>query len=499
MQMAARRVFFVSILMLVHGAAMGVEQKPQQQPQTQGSWHPYISLGGGMSTLLYSPQAGDYRAGLGGNFGLGLTYYFEAWKEQFELGLGIEGAYYNAKTAIDNYIFRSAKVTNTTEEPFYVVAGLTGYQERQYAMLLNVPIMLRYHFKAKTTNLFAGAGIKIGMPLKDGYKALQGGISARGYFDPPREGNNFPGYSNPPEWGFTNDNSGYSVQSLDKSRILTGTSAMLALEFGAWWTIAKNAMLYAALFADIGLNNMKRSSTASFVGYYVGSDGRSAVIRTSSIATALNTDQNGNIVGAMSKRIAPVAAGIKVAIYFGARAKTPDTPPLLRADTIRDTIIVHDTIVNEKIVEKIVELHDTIIKYDDAAPAPKVEPEVKTPPAAVDTTMPKHMVQERYIPDDVDRDRVKKKINKRSYQVQVLAARKETDMSYFDVLLERYPNFKLRTIKVGRSTHYTYGMFSTFEEARKWAYRYAALGYTDVFVVQVEGEKIMKSYYNNKQ
>jgi hypothetical protein len=160
--------------------------------------------------------------------------------------------------------------------------------------------------------------------------------------------------------------------------------------------------------------------------------------------------------------------------------------------------------VQKELVEVVVEKHDTVVIYDDTVPAPIPEPIAQKTPAPVDTTLPEEMVYARYIPDSIDAenikpvDKKKKPKNKRAYHVQVFAARSKTDMSYFDVLRGEYPQFKLRTIEVGDVTHDTYGVFSNFDEARRWAYRYVALGYTDVFVVQVENGIITKSFYNNK-
>jgi hypothetical protein len=425
--------------------------------------------------------------------GVGFAYDFRFYDKDFEISAGIEPSLYNAKITINNFGYTSPMVTDRGD-PFRVVATLMNYEETQRAILLTVPVMLRYHFGSKH-KYYAGAGLKIGMPVYNRYRIEQGIIDAH----------------IPAEYEIYDYNNAaldvgvgqYAARATDVAKnasIVGGTTFMLALEFGMQWQVAALTAVYVGAYADIGLNNIKKSSpTPYFMSYDPDLDGNQKV-RIASAATTLRTDENGAAVGAMTKRIAPLSVGVKVSFYFGKDGKKPEMP-----QPLRDTIVQRDTIrevkkeIVEKVVEKVVERHDTIIIYDDNAPAPKTEPVAVVQPAVVDTTLPKSMVQEKYIPDDIDRDKKKKSKVRRSYQVQVLVSRRETDMTYFDVLRSRYPNFQLRSIAVGKTTHYTYGMFSNFEEARKWAYRYVALGYTDVFVVQVEGERIVKSFYNNKE
>jgi hypothetical protein len=104
--------------------------------------------------------------------------------------------------------------------------------------------------------------------------------------------------------------------------------------------------------------------------------------------------------------------------------------------------------------------------------------------------------------DDDDEDKpaaVKKKQQPRPYRVQIAAVSRKPAMSYFNILTETYPQYKLREIIVGNITHYTYGIFSTFEEAQRWTNLFVALGYSDAFVIMVEKGKITKSFYNNKR
>jgi hypothetical protein len=466
---------------------------PKTSPKTDSSWllQPYVTAGGGMSTLLYNPQAGDYRVGFGGILGAGVGYNFRLYDKDFELSAGVEASLYNAKSTIDKFDYTSWPFRGYNAPTFQVTAMLMDYEETQRAVLLTVPIIVRYHFGTKY-RYHAGAGAKIGVPIYSRYKVEQGTIRAEAPFDWENYTYDDPNLG----MGFGT----YSAIAADKSPIIKGTTFMLALEFGMQWRLSPSTVVNTSLYADIGLNNIKQSSTAPyFMSYYPYVESNQK-IRTASIAASLLTDATGKPTGAMSKRIAPLAVGIKVTFYFGNKErKVPDTLPVRI-----DTIIKRDTIVKKDFIEMVVEKHDTIVIYDDTVPAPIPEPVAHIMPAPADTTLPKSMVYAQHIPDTVDAenakpfDKKKKPKNKRSYQVQVLAARRNTDMSYFDVLREEYPQFKLRTIEVGGVTHYTYGVFSNFDEARRWAYRYVALGYTDVFVVQVENGAITKSFYNNK-
>ena len=457
-----------------------------------------------MSALLYNVRGGRHQAGLGGGAGAGVGYRFRVGSHRFELSGGIEASLYNSTAAIAHAEYTNLPFRGYGEPLFKVNAALMNYEETQRAAVVAIPVMVRYHFYRKY-RYYAGAGVKVGFPVYSHYRIRQGVARVRapyGYEDYT--------YDNPAlEMGLGE----YPVLAADNAEIAAGTLVMLAVEVGMQWRLSQYVSVYTSLYADAGLNSIRQGSAVPFFLSYNPAQEGNQKVRSAGAAASLYTNNDGAPAGAMAERLSTLAAGVRVTFNFGAR----DHPHTL-ADAYsyagyagaagkgvfvkRDTIIRRDTI--RIIKTEIVEKRDTIVIYDDTVPAPIPDPVALAAPAPADTTMPPFMLHRRYFADSIDLANAKpagkkrKNVSRRSYQVQVMASRYAPDMSYFDALIQEYPQFKLRTIDIGVITHYTYGVFSTFDEARRWAYRFVALGYTDVFVVQVENDKITKSFYNNK-
>jgi hypothetical protein len=430
----------------------------------------FFSAGGGLSTLLYSPKEGDYRYGFGGQAGLGAAYHFFIRNYHFELDGGAEISFYNAKTIVDklNYVSPDIKFFGT---PYFKVdATLTGYEEQQRAVLLTFPVMLRHHFKINVYDFHAGLGIKLGFPVSGNYRVTQGELSVAAHSDYEDWT-----YEHIPEMGFGN----YSASPVNKAEIVAGTTAVAALEFGTRWALPKNWSISGSLYADIGLNNIKRSSSTEFIHYYPAVEG--SAVRTGSVAASLRPNSNE----VMAKRIAPLAVGVKVAIHFGdwdrVKGKSAKQPPV-GIDTSG-----FDTVNMQK--------KDTVIAKPKPVAAVVTSPPklVAVPATPADTPKVSDLTYKAFAAGNDEKELPP------YYSVQVMAANYIPNMAYFNTLTAAHPQFKMKTIAKGRATHYIYGSFTTFEDALRYAKLFIALGYDDAFVVKVEKKKIVKSYYNNKR
>jgi hypothetical protein len=487
----------------------------------------FFSVGGGMSTLLYSPRIGDYRFGFGGQAGIGAAYHFTLGGQRFELDGSIEASYYYARTVIDNFTYTSKLITDfSSPAPFRVGATLTGYEEMQRAVLLTFPLVLRYHFDASKYDLFVGLGVKIGSPLFSDY-AGNGNVTAYGI----ASYENYT-YENIPEMGFGT----YPASQVDKKPVIAGTTALGTVEFGARWRLPKGWSIYTLAYADVGINNIKQTNTAPFVHYYLAADGATATVRTGSAAASLYPSGDDEIDGAMAKRIAPLSAGIRVVVSFGGwdqlKDKTKDKPvtidtsnfdtlsiaPPAKKNTKTDTVkssprkpAVQPTPqpvavqpqpqpVAVQPQPQPVAVQPQPHKPMPAVPEPVAAPVMRAevPEDSIGATAQRSIAQKKEKENEKDEE-VKKKKRQLPYRVQVAATQNKPKSSYFDTLTEKYPQFKMQNFKKGKIVHYTYGAFATFDEAQRWAQLFKALGYNDAFVVQVSNDEIVKSFYGNKK
>ncbi|GHT73489.1 hypothetical protein FACS189456_3990 [Bacteroidia bacterium] len=449
-------------------AAATVSAQPLGKQYSNYPVEAFVSAGGGLSTLLYSPQVGDYRFGLGGQAGVGAAYHFLIQNYHFELDGGAEISFYNARTIVDKFNYLSPDIKFFGTPYFKVDATLTGYEEQQRAVVLTFPVMLRHHFKINVYDFYAGLGIKLGFPVSSNYRVKQGELSVVA----PSEYEGYT-YEHLSAMGFDD----YSASPVNNAEIIAGTTAIAALEFGARWKLPKDLFISGSIYADIGLNNIKRSSSTEFVHYYPAAEG--SAVRTGSVATSLRPNSNE----VMAKRIAPLAVGVKVAIHFGGwNKKSP----------VGVDMLTHQKDIAVAKPKPIAVAKDTVAAVK---PKPVEKPKLVAVPATpVDTPKVSDLTYKAFAAGNDDNDD-----NKPYYSVQVMAANYIPNMAYFNTLTAAYPQFKMKTIAKGDATHYIYGSFTTFEDALRYAKLFIALGYDDAFVVKVEKKKIVKSYYNNKR
>jgi hypothetical protein len=223
------------------------------QDQYKTEWS--INLGGGISTLKYQPTTGNTTSGMGGSFGIGYTRFFSS-----HLGFttGLEMNFYNTSYTLDNlYLEYPIDVPAGLKGVFTLHANYEGYEEKQHASFLQLPIMLQFQAPIGNSFFYLGAGIKIGVPVSASYNQSINSITTSGYSDYTSQV-----YENMPNHGF--DTYG-NVKLSDKSDV--GISGLLALETGIKWKTSDKNFFYTGIYFDYGLNNIQKESIHDFLEY----------------------------------------------------------------------------------------------------------------------------------------------------------------------------------------------------------------------------------------
>jgi hypothetical protein len=139
------------------------------QPRHQFSIH----AGGGISTFDYQAVAGKGSYDFSGTLGADYTCFFDAnWGISTGLGAVLLNGGHKLPAFEESYASRDG------EEDFVFTYAVKNYSEKQRAVVLTIPLLLR----VETGWFYAAAGVKAGIPLGASYKNRVGEMQASGYF-----------------------------------------------------------------------------------------------------------------------------------------------------------------------------------------------------------------------------------------------------------------------------------------------------------------------------
>jgi len=228
-----------------------------------------VDAGLGSSSLRYKLSHGDRSGRVGGDFGVGYTYFFdkvritstgkvfrELWGIHTGMGIGL----YNAKAKLDDANTENKGLNDgdtSVEDPKYNVfdlrTKLDNYSEIQKTVYLNIPVMAQFQIE----QIYAMAGFKFGIPISGKFSSDNATITNAGWY--PELGNlattqEFAGY------GTFN---GRYFEGNFESRF----AVIFALEAGYKWRIADNLSIYTGMYFDCGLNNTCKEADKAFVNY----------------------------------------------------------------------------------------------------------------------------------------------------------------------------------------------------------------------------------------
>jgi outer membrane protein OmpA-like peptidoglycan-associated protein len=274
--------------------------------------------GGGLSTLKYDVTIGEQKNGFGGQFGLGYQFFFA---KNWGLGTGAELGLYNAKFNTDNLNIRY-NTTDMDGAVFEFRSRVSNYEEKQQAMLLQIPLMLQFQTGSKH-RFYAALGGKAGIPVNGTYKSSEATIQNSGYY--------------------AEENYEYTTQEFMGFGTFTGRGANGDLKFktaffasaeaGVKWKLSEGLSIYTGAYIDYGLNNMyKNDAPQQFVTY------NSQSPRNFAVNSVINSQYTQNGTSQLfTDKITPIAIGIKLKLAFGKGSTTKLSvyvPPVTDHSTI---------------------------------------------------------------------------------------------------------------------------------------------------------------------
>ena len=222
--------------------------------------------GVGLSSLSYQLSQGKRSGGFGGDFGFGYTYFINReqavetgtvsymnWGIHSGIGLG----FYNAKAKLNNVktLAKGLDDGEPTFSKFDLETTLSGYNETQKTMFLNIPVM----GLLQMDQFYAMGGFKFGIPVSDKFKSKDATLKNRA---------NYPDLGKD-VWIETQTFRGlgeFNGKNYD-GKLDLGVAVMFSLEAGYKWSIADNLSLYTGVYFDYGLNNVVKGDKQAFINY----------------------------------------------------------------------------------------------------------------------------------------------------------------------------------------------------------------------------------------
>jgi hypothetical protein len=209
---------------------------------------------GGMTNLMYKlSEGGSKTGGFGGGAGVSYTYNFS-----YELGLsaGAEITSYSGNKADYKTIAESYSGIDDNGDEVKYEFKFDNYTENQKVTMFSVPVKLVYRLQlSNTTDLYAAGGVKVGLPVS-AKSDIGGKVTSAGYYSYEDLT-----YHDLQEHGFFTDR---EVNAKGK-KIDLGIAAMLSFEAGFHFCFGENAGLYAGLFIDYGMNDMRKAKDRHLV------------------------------------------------------------------------------------------------------------------------------------------------------------------------------------------------------------------------------------------
>jgi OmpA-OmpF porin, OOP family len=306
-----------------------------------------FSAGGGLSGLSYTIKNGSSTLKPGFQAGVGVTHFLNS---RWGIATGLELGYYRTRaTLAPNTVF-SAYEIDSEGNAFEYRVKTKGYEEKQKLYALQVPLMLQFQPLSKSrTQLYALGGVKFALPVSSSYQTKADEINATGYYpDVNAEITDLPAHGFGTQTNWTNKGD-YDFK----------LSYALAAETGARFRLSSGNYLYAGLFIDYGLNNIKKQ------------EGDQTLLTYN--PTAVNQSQaNGvfslaNTTGAV--RLLTYGIKLRIAFAAGTTKKAVTAPPVATETPVQPAIPVK---AEEE--PKTGTVAEPPVKEESVSPEPPVQP-----------------------------------------------------------------------------------------------------------------------------
>ena len=261
-----------------------------------------VSGGGGLSNFSYKASGVEQKSGAGGNFDFGYHYFFTP---KWGLGTGAELAFYNANVNIDNFDLAYMAV-DMEGASFEFRSTVNAYEEKQSALLLQIPLMLQFQ-TGGAQKFYIAAGGKVGLPLNGKYNTTAS-LRNSGYY--ARENSlydtqEFMGFGSFPDKKTDGD-------------LEFRTAFLVSVESGVKWRLNDTVSLYAGAYLDYGLNNILAERTVASLPALV--EYNTADPTAFAINSVIKSRDNLGGAGATQTfvdKMTPRAAGVRIRLAFG--------------------------------------------------------------------------------------------------------------------------------------------------------------------------------------
>ncbi|MDR1792730.1 MAG: OmpA family protein [Bacteroidales bacterium] len=284
-----------------------------------------INVGGGISMLNYD----NAKAGFGGLFGVGYSFYFNQY---FGINIGVDLSYLNSKYAANNLSGNYS--ANDGEEDFDFRYTINNFSEKQHALLVEIPLLLRFNTSLeKKTQFYAALGGKVGVPVLAKSTGSIDNLQTSGYYSitdllltSPR----FMGFGQ-----YTDLN---TAEKLDFK-----PAFFVSAELGARFILSEKMALYTGVYIDYGLTNINKSvasetATAQLVEYDHNRD------------YSTNPYEVEQHFATSSAKVLPLQAGVKIGLAFvcNKKAKSVVVEKVTENPPFVDTVAEQQRIAAEK-------------------------------------------------------------------------------------------------------------------------------------------------------
>ena len=196
-----------------------------------------VYFGGGLSNAdaASDPSGGRKSSGTGGMFGIGYTWFLSG---RWGVVTGIEASLYRFGYQLDDHFIDTSR-----GELYELTYEFQNQTEKLSAFFLQIPAMAQF----QTGRFFASGGLKIGIPIKAKNNLTADNLTTSGYYGGVTDNND-------PEYGLGEIGAISHSGNVDVTVLLSA-----AIEAGGQWMLGKRTNLYAGVWFDRSVNNIRRS------------------------------------------------------------------------------------------------------------------------------------------------------------------------------------------------------------------------------------------------
>lgn len=252
-----------------------------------------VSVGGGLHSLLFDPQEGVSKHGIGGLFDAQFQY-FPFFDERMGLGFGIKISSLNS-SAIFNYRYEQHKIMLPSAlYPCDYYVKFKDWREYQHIIMLSVPIQFIFKDPIIANKVFlqVGGGFSLDFPISATYEANEGSYIALGHM----EVTNIT---------YQEDLEDYHLglfHANEKGKSVVPMNISLIGDLGTQFVLKRSCDLYMGVYVDYGVLNSGRTIFHDIITDY---------------------QYRGILNSGHVSKANPIEIGIKIGVHMGWEERNP--------------------------------------------------------------------------------------------------------------------------------------------------------------------------------